>query len=1306
MAQAHSEEDTKMVKGKFGPPGPPNKPGPPTGNTTNISEDPEAQGVPQMGQPGGTENDPSQTNPNATTGNTDDTGGKAAGKNSGFSFPPGSAGSLNKNHTSNIDSPLQKHSDKIPGGFKESAKEMVEKEMQQMMEVELKWAELQAVKLGEVQPQNYKTCGGYIGKEVFYGFPPRAFLGKSVPGLGMQEAWAELMTQKTDPNSDVIRESLGKIWTPFAPLDAVEEEVANLEDRIVYAQHPKGKLAELITSANGGEIFNYSFPKEVIEGGIPYGDATQVAYFVPQKNNLDGAKNFSFIDKTGRLVNKETIVLWTTKDPSQIDRTQLGLDAFRNFEFKPMVEKIFADQAAGWRARKKEDHFFLYTKPYETGDPTAPALDNHLHVDQKSNYNFYLKGFEEAIQPENVPESILPSLLVTGIEETMPSTEDILVQGQFGNLVNYNHDLVSDTHDFVTMGGLVEDVFIDVLDKDESKKAYSNVSNSKTELDKGQYFVKWTDALKLRSGQSKREELSNKYATQIVLQGGNYFMNDFVTRKTQFPMNNTLSIACPQSPANLASPCPDGAFTKLVDLLDFYDLRYPVFKTISQVANGVQPPIDDSTIGNFVETSRFDMYNFTAKQRVAGSQGEFFQQPFVTYPAINFYSSYVPSGVPARAGEIFSHDWIDMFAQKGSSLFGSTEGLIASPTNSDITFGYSFTKDNFSQTSVNRVARVTKVKEALNDMLAEKTRSYKDILEGKVACTEYVGFRVEKIGITTNAAGEEVESVLQNYLLPYPKEKVLEFVDTQVKYNKGYKYKIYAYLAIFGTEYEYHFPQAAAVPFEGLEEEGQLEYWSDKISHEPSPDEYEDEEIENAEFEGLSEAYGSKEFSPGAIGAKVMGAMNNLAGAQSNAMDVSNNIDKLENTQNQQAPPLPMSAKGLAQIKQPVRMNQGSENVYALFLDVISRPSLKIVEIPYYDTPVLRVMDRPPIAPNVEIIPYRGKNNNYLVNLEQGMGKQLSVPQPIFPEDGILFFNQYEAQYPSLTTGPGSVYLAGALATLSGQQTPPDANFVDVVRNILTEKPIEYSNDDPPASYQIFRLDTPPASYLDFANGDYLEIEANGVTSVSFRPAEMGKVVPNKKYYYTFRALDIHGQISNPTQVYEVQIVDDSGAVYLDVRTYDFPKASRRYKKRLKRFLSVAPVMEQTVWTPKANSDGEVERYQSKDVKIGREEGSLFDNDKRYKVRVTSKKTGRKIDFNLKFITSSKITPEEIEAFWKQPLSGVEAAKQAVDDAAQSAQDAMAGIQNIISNAAASLGIPPLGGGSGNGGGGSAGGNY
>ncbi len=48
------------------------------------------------------------------------------------------------------------------------------------------------------------------------------------------------------------------------------------------------------------------------------------------------------------------------------------------------------------------------------------------------------------------------------------------------------------------------------------------------------------------------------------------------------------------------------------------------------------------------------------------------------------------------------------------------------------------------------------------------------------------------------------------------------------------------------------------------------------------------------------------------------------------------------------------------------------------------------------------------------------------------------------------------------------------------------------------------------------------------------------------------KNTPNKKYYYTFKTIDYHGNISNPSPVYEVEIVDDNGASYFLMNTVNF----------------------------------------------------------------------------------------------------------------------------------------------------------
>ena len=38
---------------------------------------------------------------------------------------------------------------------------------------------------------------------------------------------------------------------------------------------------------------------------------------------------------------------------------------------------------------------------------------------------------------------------------------------------------------------------------------------------------------------------------------------------------------------------------------------------------------------------------------------------------------------------------------------------------------------------------------------------------------------------------------------------------------------------------------------------------------------------------------------------------------------------------------------------------------------------------------------------------------------------------------------------------------------------------------------------------------------------------------------------PNKKYFYTFRAVDVHGKVSNPSQVYQLEISFDGASAFL-----------------------------------------------------------------------------------------------------------------------------------------------------------------
>ena len=48
-------------------------------------------------------------------------------------------------------------------------------------------------------------------------------------------------------------------------------------------------------------------------------------------------------------------------------------------------------------------------------------------------------------------------------------------------------------------------------------------------------------------------------------------------------------------------------------------------------------------------------------------------------------------------------------------------------------------------------------------------------------------------------------------------------------------------------------------------------------------------------------------------------------------------------------------------------------------------------------------------------------------------------------------------------------------------------------------------------------------------------------------------IYKNKTYYYIFRSIDVHKNISNPTYVYQVTLRDDGGAVYPEIEVlYNF----------------------------------------------------------------------------------------------------------------------------------------------------------
>jgi len=269
-------------------------------------------------------------------------------------------------------------------------------------------------------------------------------------------------------------------------------------------------------------------------------------------------------------------------------------------------------------------------------------------------------------------------------------------------------------------------------------------------------------------------------------------------------------------------------------------------------------------------------------------------------------------------------------------------------------------------------------------------------------------------------------------------------------------------------------------------------------------------------------------------------------------------------------------------------------------VDVTLSPHLFMTETPFF-VHKSRLIDDPPLAPEIDILPYRTDSRFLKFFMQASSGEQTMPPITITPADEAMISEIRKA------------------------------------KNLDHDDPITYATDDFPAFFEVYRTSKPPRSYSDFAG----KIRKTVSTDVSQRTpqkasgiAYVDQIRSNKKYYYMFRAIDIHNKVGAPTPVYEVEMVNDKGAFYPLVKLYNMDTTPDVTQiKAGRRFIQVIPNIEQTLIN---ESKSGFDAYNSaKDVPgnmtYGYTQESIWN--KKFKIRLTSTKTGKKIDVNLRFKT-------------------------------------------------------------------------
>lgn len=266
-------------------------------------------------------------------------------------------------------------------------------------------------------------------------------------------------------------------------------------------------------------------------------------------------------------------------------------------------------------------------------------------------------------------------------------------------------------------------------------------------------------------------------------------------------------------------------------------------------------------------------------------------------------------------------------------------------------------------------------------------------------------------------------------------------------------------------------------------------------------------------------------------------------------------------------------------------------------IEVENRPRILLVETPFIINSA-RVYDSPPSPPEVQIISYKDDPEKVLMMLNSSVNTYMSLPQILQDSDIKIYEKVSKLQ---------------------------EKNFGEQ---------IEFSTDDRIAFYQVFKLEEKPANYSDFSNNLAYTVTTD-ISAASIQQASSAAVIdvirPGIKFYYTFRAIDVHGKPSNPSPVFEIEMINENGLIFMRKKTIELDVEEPKIMTiPIRRFLRLQPAFQHTV----INEDEKFKQAKTakeaiQTMKLGKVDNPIWG--KQFKLRVVSKQTKKIIDIKFKF---------------------------------------------------------------------------
>jgi hypothetical protein len=274
---------------------------------------------------------------------------------------------------------------------------------------------------------------------------------------------------------------------------------------------------------------------------------------------------------------------------------------------------------------------------------------------------------------------------------------------------------------------------------------------------------------------------------------------------------------------------------------------------------------------------------------------------------------------------------------------------------------------------------------------------------------------------------------------------------------------------------------------------------------------------------------------------------------------------------------------------------------YLADFNLYYQPVLKMMEVPIFSQ-TLGVVDHP--AGDLDVVPFQKIDNSQTLGFF--IKTESYEPSKAFP----IPITEADEEYKAFYLGSN------------------DINESDPIPSVAKS-----SN----AQLQIFRMEKKPRQLKEFKDHIYKTIPLKVKNTEEYLSTYVfyDKVRQNKKYYYLMRFLSEQGHAGHPSPVIEAQLIDDGGYKYSlfdnlydqDLDEDEPTTPSTTFKK----LMHVLPTTSQ-LFLQQQGVDFEQPASQAlvdELIQVGIADDSIFDQT--FKIRLTSRKTGKKIDLNLTF---------------------------------------------------------------------------